>query len=113
MIQDGRITPEEGMKLLEALQDEPDSELPASTAKPAARWLRVRITDLATGLARVNIKLPVGVVQAGMKTGARFAIGHARLDSNEITSAIAEGKTGQVVNLRDTEGGEHVQIYLE
>jgi hypothetical protein len=113
MIQDGRITAGEGMKLLEALQDEPDSEVTTSTAKPAVRWLLVRITDLATGLPKVNIKLPVGIVQAGIKTGARFSIGNAHVDTSEITRAIAKGKTGQIVDLRDTEDGEHVQIYLE
>lgn len=113
MIQDGRITAGEGMKLLEALEDEPDSEVTNSTAKPAVRWLLVRITDLATGLPKVNIKLPVGVVQARIKTGARFSIGNAHVDTSEITRAIAKGKTGQIVNLRDTEDGEHVQIYLE
>jgi len=107
MIQDGRITAEEGMKLLESLQDEPDSALTAT------RWLLVRITDLATGLPKENIKLPVGVVQAGLKKGARFSIGNAHVDTSEITRAIDKGKTGQIVDLRDTEDGEHVQIYLE
>jgi hypothetical protein len=113
MVQEGRITAEEGMKLLEALRDEPASGISTSYGKTAPRWLRVRVTDLTTGKPKVNVRLPVGFVQAGMKMGAKFSIDESQVDMTAITRAISEGETGQIIDVNNLEDGEHVEVYLE
>ena len=118
LIQDGKISAEEGSRLLESL----DSAAQAAAGKPAgmpattgrgARWFRVRVTDIASGKTRVNVRLPVNVLSAGMKMGARFAPEVEGLDMDQLMSLIQAGATGQVLDVVDEQDGERVEVFLE
>ena len=121
MIQEGKITAEQGMRLLEALGQtskpgvqalRPD--MPSSPANPrAARWFRVRVTDMGTGRVRVNIRMPINVVTTGFKLGARFSPEVEGLDMTQLMDAIHSGKTGQIVDVIDEKDGEHIEVFLE
>jgi DUF4097 and DUF4098 domain-containing protein YvlB len=106
MIEEGQITAEEGAKLLDALEATEEER-----AAPA-RWFRVRVTDMKTGKHKVNINLPLGLLNIGAKIGAKFSAPFD-LDIDEIIRAVREGARGKVVDLEDTEDGERVEIYLE
>jgi hypothetical protein len=113
LIQEGKITPQEGIELLDSLDS---GKPPVSTAKPGPRgprWLRVRVTDTNTGKSRVNIRLPVNVINAGVKMGAKFAPEVEGLEMNHLMSLINDGVIGQVVDVYDDEDGEHVEVFLE
>ena len=120
MIQEGKISAAEGMKLLDAL-GQPKTSNPArppAPPKPAyagqgARWFRVRVTDTGTGRVRVNIRLPITVVTAGMKLGARFSPEVDGLDMNTLMDSIRAGEMGQIVDVYDENDGEHVEVFLE
>ncbi len=121
MIQEGKITAEQGMKLLEALGQvarpgvqAPRPDLPYSPGAPhAARWFRVRVTDLDTGRVRVNIRMPINVVTTGVKLGARFSPEVEGLDMTQLMDAIRSGETGQIVDVVDEKDGEHIEVFLE
>lgn len=112
MIEAGTITADEGAKLLAALEESADkSERPVSGGQ--ARWMRIRVTDLKTGRAKVNVNLPMGLVNFGMKMGARFAPEMENMDLDQIMEAIKEGAQGKIVEVEDDEDNERVQIYIE
>ncbi len=112
MIEAGTITADEGAKLLAALEEGAGkSEQPEPGGK--ARWMRIRVTDLKTGRAKVNVNLPMGLVNFGMKMGARFAPEMEEIDLDEIMEAIKEGAQGKIIEVEDDEDGERVQIYIE
>ncbi len=121
MIQEGKITAEQGMKLLEALGQvarpgvqAPRPDLPYSSgASHPARWFRVRVTDLDTGRVRVNIRMPINVVTTGVKLGARFSPEVEGLDMTQLMDAIRSGETGQIVDVIDEKDGEHIEVFLE
>jgi polyhydroxyalkanoate synthesis regulator phasin len=54
MIQEGKITAEEGAKLLKALSasSQKPKRQPSARTTGAARWLRVRVTDMSSGKSR-------------------------------------------------------------
>jgi hypothetical protein len=112
MIEAGTITAEEGAKLLAALEESAEKS-EGATSGGKARWMRIRVTDLKTGRAKVNVNLPMGLVNFGMKMGARFAPEMENLDLNEIMQAIKEGAQGKVVEVEDDDDNERVQIYIE
>jgi hypothetical protein len=112
MIEDGTITADEGAKLLAALE-EGATKSQSSTPGGQARWMRIRVTDLKTGRAKVNVNLPMGLVNFGMKMGARFAPEMENIDLEEIIEAIKEGAQGKIVEVEDDEDNERVQIYIE
>ncbi len=119
MIQEGKITAEEGAKLLEALGKSKKPPVPPVPPRPPhplgrdARLLRVRITDLETGKTKVNVNIPMGLVNVGIRLGARFMPTSADVDFDEIMAAIDAGTTGKVVDVEEVEEGERVEVWIE
>jgi hypothetical protein len=118
MIEEGKISAEEGAKLLAAL-----SENRKAKSRPAlrgtgastggmggARWLRVRVTDTATGKAKATVNLPLALVDAGLNIAAQYAPGIA---FDELVEAINAGAEGKIIDVVDEEDGEHVEIFIE
>ena len=112
MIENGTITADEGAKLLAALEEGSTRNV-SSAPGGQARWMRVRVTDLNTGRAKVNVNLPMGLVSLGIKMGARFAPEMEDIDLDEIIQAIKDGAQGKIVEVEDEEDNERVQIYIE
>ncbi len=111
MIESGQITAEEGAKLLAALNkvSEPKTGPPGG----APKWFRVRVTDLDTGRQKVSVNIPVGLVNVGMKMGARFAPEVEGVDYEEVLAAIKSGTQGKVIDVVDEEDGERVEVFVE
>jgi len=116
MIQDGVISAEDGIRLLDSIEQSGKRETEKSPTEDigrTARYFRVRVTDTNTGKARVNVRLPVSVLSAGMKMGARFSTEIQGLDPNELMAFIREGTIGKIVDVYDDKDGEHVEVFLE
>jgi len=119
MIQEGKITAAEGMQLLETLAEAkpipPIKARSVFTVTPGkgAQWFRVRVTDTNSGKVRVNVRLPVNVLTAGFKLGARFSPEVEGLDTDQLMEAIRSGETGLIADVYDEKDGEHVEVFLE
>lgn len=124
MIQEGKLTPDEGLQLLEALDEAPRPDGPeiptAKTAGPTeqtaparGRWFRVRVTDTNSGKSRANVRLPLSMVNAGLKMGMKFTPEIQGMDMDKLAEFIRAGETGQLVDVYDDEGSEHVEVYIE
>ena len=111
MVSEGQVSASGATKLLAALDQAQGGE-PTAKTKPA-RWFRVRVTDLATGKRKVNINIPMSLVNVGMKMGARFAPNVDEEDMGAIRQAIKEGSQGKILDVEDEEDGEHVEIFIE
>ena len=113
MIEDEKITAEEGAKLLSLLGS-------GSSAKPASRGragsprtLRVRVTDVKTGRSKASVQIPLSLVDAGMKIGAHFAPEIEGVELDQVMEAFQSGMTGKIIDVVDDEDGEHVEIFIE
>jgi hypothetical protein len=115
MVASGNITAEEGAKLLAALEPEGKRrQMPPGPGGPTpARWFRVRVTDLETGKNKVNVNLPMSLVDVGTRMGARFAPELEGMDFEDIIEQIKSGAQGKIIEVEDAEGGERVEIYVE
>lgn len=118
MVEEGKITAEEATQLLEVLDEAPAPVKDASAAGGvpagmAGRWFRVRVTDADTHKVRVNVRLPVGVVSAGLKMGMHFAPQVEGLDLKSLGAMINNGEVGQIVDVFDDKDGEHVEVFIE
>lgn len=114
MIEEGKISAEDGARLLEALSvgEQRRAEGPASQSG-SPRWFRVRVTDLNTGKNKVNVNIPMGLVNVGMKMGARFAPDMEGIDFDQISEMVRSGATGKLIEVEDAEDGERVEIFVE
>ena len=73
MIEEGKITAQEGAELIRLLTyEEPQSPKAPLKGASKPRWFRVRVTDMNSGRKKVDINIPIGFVETGMRMGARF-----------------------------------------
>ncbi|MEA3335182.1 MAG: hypothetical protein U9R25_04680 [Chloroflexota bacterium] len=115
MVEEGKVSAEDGARLLEALSagEKQRTKQVTTTRSASPRWFRVRVTDLRTGKEKVNVNIPMGLVNVGMKMGARFAPEMEGIDLTEISELINSGATGKLIEVEDQEDGERVEIYVE
>ena len=115
MIEDGKISAEEGAKLLAALAEGRRGSLdPGAPGKAGTpRMLRIRVTDIASGRSKASVQIPLALVDAGMKIGAHFAPEVEGVDMSNVMDAMRSGVTGKIIDVIDDEDGEHVEIYIE
>ncbi len=111
MISEKQITAEEGARLLEALRTSDGG--PVRDEARSARWLRVKVTDRHNDRVKLNVTIPVGLVDVGLKMGARFAPEIDGMDAQAIQAAIRNGVQGRILSFDDEDDQERVEIFVE
>ena len=110
MIEEGKVSVEEGASLLKALEGRSASY---SSGLKDRRQLRVQVDDARGGQRKVNITLPMALVSAGLKIANNYLDEETNQHAATIYEAIRSGETGKIIDVHDLEDNEHVQIYLE
>ncbi len=120
MLQDGTINADQAAKLLETLdegakqpEDAPSSRPPSVPGARAGKYFRVRVTDTDSGKTRVNLRLPVGLVGAGIKMGMKFAPEIEGIEPNVLQDFLESGEIGKIIDVYDDDDGEHVEVFIE
>ncbi len=111
MVAQGTISPEDGVRLLEALQG---TESGVATSQNKPRWLKIQVTDMETNRPRVHIVLPFSMVKAGLRMGQAFGVpGLSPEIVQELEHALINESRGKIVDVVDQEDKERVEIYVE
>jgi hypothetical protein len=115
MIEEGKISAEEGAKLLVALSEGRRAPGGPGTTRAtgAGHLLRIRVTDIATGRSKASVSLPLVLIDAGMKIGAHFVPEVEGVDMSAVMDALRAGVTGKIIDVTDDEDGEHVEIFVD
>ncbi len=111
MIEAGTVSADQGSKLLEAL----DTEDGGKTAGAAGQWLRIRVEDVKRGKSKVNLNVPLGLLDLAMKFIPKQAMadlgnGQQPIDVAEIVRAIKSGARGKIVEVEQEEEGLRIEI---
>ena len=148
MVEEGKVTPEEGARLLAAMGEREAAAEPAGapervgaaegtnggygagqgwsgtaygspayssdfgSAQPGTaggRVFHVRVTNGATGKPKVDVNIPLSLVDFGL----RFIPPNSKVDVQKLREAIASGTRGRIVDVMDSEKGDHVEIFFE
>lgn len=116
MIEEGKITPEEGINLLDALENVEETYVDNKQAK----WLKVKVFDPDDN-TKVNVTIPIALIDVGMKMAGKFGpafvpeLKEADINENdlkELFEAIKNGAMGKLVDI-ESEDGEKVEIVVE
>ena len=113
MLEQGKITAEEAASLLRALEggQRAASSIPSQGGR--RQFLRIQVTDVATGAAKVNVTLPMSLVGAGLRMAERFAPEFEGFDLQELEELLATGADGKIVEVMDEKDNERVEIFVE
>lgn len=111
MIEEGKITADEGVNLLNALEDAEEKILETEGAK----WLRVRVNG-RDGKQKVNVNIPISLIDIGLKIGTKC---HSDLEKQlgginleQIIKYVKEGAEGKLVEVED-DNGDKVEVFVE
>ena len=78
------------------------------------KWLRIRVTDTATGESKANVKVPASLAIFGMKMAAKYSSADLQgLDLNEIMESVKNGGETKLVDVEDEQKGEHIEVFVE
>lgn len=120
MIAEGKITAEEGARLLSA---QPETENPEAPSAPntsdsasnftEARSLRIRVCNSQSGRDKINVRIPINLVSVALRMGARFTSDIDGIEVEDIVQAIRQGARGKIVDITDTDVDERIEIYVE
>lgn len=120
MVSEGKITAEEGARLLSALQEsERRGASPAqngtdsSFGSPESRYLRIRVCNCQSGRDKINVNIPMNLVSVALRMGARFTPDVDGVELEDIVDAIRQGARGKIVDVTDDEAGERIEIFVE
>jgi hypothetical protein len=85
---------------------------PDTISNSRAKWLHVKVKDLDSGEDKMTVNIPMRMVQFGLSLGRRFV---PELDGSdfEMLANSLDDQSGLLVDVRDNEDGEHVQIYID
>ena len=96
MIEEGKISVEDGAKLLATLEEQSNPSRRARAARSTdPRMLRVRVDDATTNKLKVNLSLPMTLVDAGLNIAANFVDGMGISHTEEIAEANPQRRQRQ------------------
>ncbi len=90
----------------------PDFSGPVAATGRKPSWFRVRVNNLETGKSKVSVNIPVRMLKFGFTIASHFTP-QMDFDMAELESMLMDGESGLLVDVRDEESREHVQIYLD
>lgn len=111
MVEAKTISPDEGARLLESLDRAERRERQQSSQVPRGpRNLRVQIREQGSRQSDIDIVLPLGLAEMGLKLAQRFLPGRLP-DAAFIRDTIESGYVGKLVDITDE--GQHIVIAIE
>lgn len=108
MVEAGQVSASEASQLLDALGAEQ-----RGADRSRSRLVRVRVSDLPSGRQKANVTVPVGLVNVGLRLGARLAPQLSGTALEELVRSIERGATGRLLEWQDLEEGERVELFVE
>lgn len=112
MVHEGKISVDEGLKLLEALEISSPGQ-PGAGAGRSARMLRVRVFD-AEDNTKVNVNIPLALAKVAMKfipKDVAAEIKEQDIDLDEILASITDATMGKIVDVDSDQA--KVEVYVE
>ena len=115
LVQEGKVSIDEGLKLLEALDSPGQGGTVASGHHRGhpAKMLRIRVFDIEDN-TKVNVNLPLALAKVAMKFIPKDVVKELEdenIDLDELLSSISETSSGKLIDV-DSEDAK-VEIYVE
>jgi MFS family permease len=111
-LEQGQITAEVAAELLEDVGESAWARLGPSEKAIEPRFLRFRVSDLCSGAVKLDLRLPVGVVNATLRAGGQLSPDLENFDCQSLSALIA-GSASEPGPHRLDNGDERLEISSE
>jgi len=110
LVKEGKITEEEGVKLIEAMNEEKTSDIITTRySDTKAEMLRIRAISVEGEAVKINI--PVTLIKAGINLASKISLENevaADIDWDSVMQMVEEGFIGEVLNAESSDGSSIV-----
>lgn len=110
MVEEGKVSADEAVKLLEALGD--DKGVAPASPRRGNRIIRIKVVE--GDRTRVNVNLPLELARVALnfvpKDALRNHVGGEAFDVDEIVRLLEEGLQGKIVDVDD--GDTKVEVIV-
>lgn len=119
MIEEGKISAEEGARLMDLVDDDTlKQELPHNSIPSGgkAKKIRILVTDIATGQVKTDIRVPTGFLRAGKGLFAEGPIADKlSAEGIDVKDMFSENHVpgDELLNIEDLEDNEKIVITYE
>ncbi len=114
MIAEGKISAEEGARMLEAVSDEkpaPPIQISIGPKRHQHRKLIIRVIETESQHIVVNLRLPLSLISTAQKLGAKISANIEDENLEEILHNLREGKPGD--SFRIEKETEIIELEIE
>ncbi len=111
-LEEGQVSAEEAAALLQTIK-QGNWGTTSSASHREQRQLRLQVSDVTSGAMRVNMTLPLGLVNAVLYSGGRLADGLEGIDLQELEKLVASSAVSKSARAMDTENNERVEVSVE
>ncbi len=115
MIEQGKITADEGAKILEAI-DEGDKDTEQIPMPKEGKTFKIKVTDMNSGAVKVNLGLPLGLarlIKSFIPPGEVARLEDRGIDVETILSDLDSGTVGKLVEIQDEKDNHRIEIWIE
>lgn len=118
MVEEKKITAEEAERLINAIEPENGGVAQgySSAGDGNEKFLRIKVVE--NGANKVNVNIPLSLVEAGLKLGTQIGgqfepklEALRSIDFNEIIQAIKNGAQGKLVEIEDED--DYISVVVE
>ncbi len=119
MVEEGKISADEGIKLLEALEDSDMRDqviVRDKQPRKLMRFLKIRVFEGDLTKPKVRVAVPIALLKLAMKfipEDALAEINGRSIDLDEILRAVDENTEGKLLEVNDEAEKTRVEIYVE
>lgn len=112
MVSEGKITADEGTRLIQALEaDEKSSTAVAKTGK--GKFIRIKVNSGDGDVVNVNIPLALArIALRFIPKEAKTELEDKNINLDEVVEAILSGAEGNIVDIKSNDG-DVVRIYVD
>jgi hypothetical protein len=101
------------MSLPSGLREDKLATMGTDRPRKAARHLRIRVSDMASGHIKADLRLPLGLVNTVLHAGGRLAADLDGYDPQALQELIARSSAEAGVQTLDTDGDERLEVSVE
>jgi len=112
-LEEGQVSAQEAATLLQGMEGRQWGGATPPGQSQARRQLNVRVSDIASGAMRVNMTLPLGLVNTVLYSGGRLADGLEGIDLQKLEKLVASSAASESARTMDTADDERIEVSVE